>query len=298
MVILVVDNNICQKIDDIKTTLNNVVDQKVRDELIMKLNVLNGKWNEYRSFIDNNTFSNSIYKFIKYKNDIYCTTCKSPSVKFDKEFMYQCTFCGSMEVQNSSDVQILDQPEKIPNAHGCDYQEINHLDTIMSELEIHRSSYFVDKKIIALVRRYLKTVIIDFDTISYLDVLTSLHDLRYNTMYKHAIYIYHMITGNDIPKLSSSQRQSLYKMFNSVVLTWKKILPFDKSNLIVYKYILRKLFEILNLEQFFEFFPYSNNEVNIGTLDKYWYNICEDLGPPFEFKNSLQYKAFIKHIYD
>lgn len=243
-------------------------------------------YNEVLSIIRNSDQNDKTNGFIVKGNKIFCGYCGGSKVKSKNNHLLVCIDCKTVEevIINSgeeSDEAIDGKMIKKPSQ----YQKKSHFDTLMFHFEMKRS-YKVPKKIITMVNEYIKRSSLDPRTLWPRDIVDILKILKLNKYYTHYTYIYSRVTGNRVPVISENDKQKIYLLFNVVTKTWTKVIPVERSNFLNYKYTMRKILEILNLHEFYKFFPYPKNDEKLMELDYYWSLICDYHGDPIIFKPS------------
>lgn len=87
------------------------------------------------------------------------------------------------------------------------------------------------------------------------------------------IYLYSIITGNNIPKFSQAEELKMLKMFEQIHKPYNE-LKGDRKNFLGYDYILYKFLQMLKYKNFKDFIRLIKSNEKITDLDNIWKKIC------------------------
>ncbi|AGF85364.1 late transcription factor VLTF3-like protein [Moumouvirus goulette] len=65
------------------------------------------------------------------------------------------------------------------------------------------------------------------------------------------------------------------KMFKQIQKPFAVYCPKDRKNFLNYSYVLHKFCELLDLDEYINYFPLLKNNAKLLQHDKIWKNICE-----------------------
>ena len=92
--------------------------------------------------------------------------------------------------------------------------------------------------------------------------------LKLNKYYEHVSFIHSKITGKTPPRLTYTEENKLKLLFKKIDKSFIKFCPKDRSNFFNYNYLLHKLFKILHMEQYLEYFPLLKSEEKLTKQEK------------------------------
>lgn len=104
-----------------------------------------------------------------------------------------------------------------------------------------------------------------------------LKKLRLNNYYEHIPYILSQITGNPPPTISRDMEEKLKNMFKEIQKPFTKHCPKDRINFLSYSYVLHKMCQLLELDDFIKCFPLLKSRTKLKNQDEIWKKICQDL---------------------
>jgi hypothetical protein len=105
-----------------------------------------------------------------------------------------------------------------------------------------------------------------------------LQKLKLNSMYTHAKQI-----GNIIQQqmttltLSKEMDEKLQHMFKEIQPAFIKYCPEDRSNFLSYPYVLYKLCQLLEMDEFLPCFQLLKCRGKLYEQDKVWQKICKEM---------------------
>ena len=112
-------------------------------------------------------------------------------------------------------------------------------------------------------------------------VRTLLKKLKLQKYYIYIFQITSKLSGMAPPALTLVQEEKLLDMFQSIQDPFQKHCPPDRTNMLNYSYILRKLTQILGWYDLMDFFPLLKSRSKIHAQDMLWQKICKEANFPF-----------------
>ncbi len=112
-------------------------------------------------------------------------------------------------------------------------------------------------------------------------VRSILKKLRLQKYYNHVFAITANLSGKKPPQLTAVQEEKLLAMFQAIQGPFERHCPPDRTNMISYSYVLRKLVEILGWNHLIGYFPLLKSRQKVYNQDCIWRNICEEVGFPY-----------------
>jgi len=104
-----------------------------------------------------------------------------------------------------------------------------------------------------------------------------LKKLQLTQYYEHTTYIISKLSGIPPPTISRETEEKIRLMFRQIQPSFEKHCPKDRTNFLSYSYVLHKLFQLLELDDFVKYFPLLKSREKLKHQDKIWEKICDDL---------------------
>jgi hypothetical protein len=108
-----------------------------------------------------------------------------------------------------------------------------------------------------------------------------LKKLRLNRYYEHLVHLVSKLTGLNIPHLDPEIEERIRIMFKMVQPAFLKHAPKNRKNFLSYNYTLRKCIQLLERDEYMDFFPQLKSREKLFEQDKIWKKICDELNWQF-----------------
>lgn len=95
--------------------------------------------------------------------------------------------------------------------------------------------------------------------------------------YEHTTHIISKLSGTPPPTISRETEEKLRLMFRQIQMPFEKHCPPTRTNFLSYSYVLHKLCQLLELDDFIKCFPLLKSRDKLKQQDKIWELICEEL---------------------
>jgi hypothetical protein len=206
------------------------------------------------------------------------TLCKCGGTFYEYKEGNSCDKCG---ICTKESLFGLITPKEIERTgynitKKISYDKINHLNNILKRFQSQDST--VPKKVIDdVILEIKKNKIQDISTISIKDIKTFLKKLKYNKYYVNSIYILNTIKGTKSFCISQDLQNHIVKMFLQIEEPWQKYKDKDRKNHLSFFYILHKIFHMLNLPEYAEYFPLLKSTEKLRQHETIFKKIIEDL---------------------
>lgn len=223
-------------------------------------------------------------------NPDICRSCFNTLVKVYSQGFEVCGDCGN----------VVCNPEKVATCSTSSlggtvgssagtrrlttymYKRTNHFLDHLKRVQAKQSSS-VRPEIIATVENELrKERIHPGDAAITTTKIRSL--LKKLKLQKHYIYVFQItskLSGKAPPALTLVQEEKLLEMFQSIQGPFQKHCPPDRTNMLNYSFILRKLTQILGWYELMDFFPLLKSRSKVHAQDMLWKKICDEAHFPF-----------------
>lgn len=184
-----------------------------------------------------------------------------------------CTKCGLSEPIVVA-VDNFNYREQIQDSGTYAYKRINHLTEILSQLQAKESTD-IPQKVFDAIKRELKKRKINKDDLDIFKLRRVLKKLNYRKYYEHVPYILQIINGKQPPNFSRKDEMKIKMMFKAIQEPFAIYCPKNRKNFLSYSYVLHKFCELLDLDEYIDYFPLLKNNTKLLQHDKIWKNICK-----------------------
>lgn len=214
----------------------------------------------------------------------YCEKCHMERILVQSDGLYVCSKCGDAEnVLIESDVP--NYKDSVSEKPVYNYKRTNHLTEWLNQIQAKETTD-IPPKVYDSIRAELKrSRVKNIQNISNSDMKAVLKKLKLQQYYEHIPHIISKITGKHPPTLSREIEDKIKQMFKDTQEPFQKYCPKGRTNFLSYSYTLHKLFQILKLDEFTEYFQLLKSREKLRLQDELWKKICADLG--YEFYPSI-----------
>lgn len=228
-------------------------------------------FNNYMKIVNNRTIKND-----KKKISNICEKCGiEKNIKLiDKSLM--CVNCGIVE-------EVIMESEK-PNYKDnniewkvCLYKRGDHLSEILNQFQGKETTDIPNDIINNILKELKKIRFYDLKKLDRKILKKILKTLNYNKYYKHIPIIINKINGIQPPIISRDLEEKIKSRFKLIQEPFTKFKPEKRKNLISYNYILHKIFQLLDLDDFLKYFPLLKSQEKLYEQDLIWQKICNYL---------------------
>jgi len=213
-----------------------------------------------------------------------CEKCSIEMIFSANEAVFTCTRCGHQEfvLIDSDKPSYKDPPREI-----CyyAYKRINHFNEWLAQFQAKESTEIPKEVYDAILVELKKERILEFSALKPAKIREILKKLKYNKYYEHIFHIMNRLNGQNAPVMSREIEEKLRFMFREIQYSFQKHCPKGRSNFLSYSYVLYKLCELLELDEYLPCFPLLKNRDKLYVQDKIWQKICADLN--WEFIRSI-----------
>lgn len=201
-----------------------------------------------------------------------CPNCKKELTVSYRDGSLYCA-CGYMDNTLVSIEKInYKEPSQEKNISNA-YRRINHLTEIMSQFQANESTEIPEQVFIDVRKEYRKRKINKYQLDIFL-LRKLLKKLRYSKYYEHTPHILQIINGKVPPKFTKYHENKIKQMFRDIQKPFELFKPASRKNFLSYAYVLHKFCELLELDQYLDYFPLLKNINKLKQHDKMWKSIC------------------------
>ena len=230
-------------------------------------------YDKYRQVIDPNYVSFAEDEFELF--DI-CFHCHYEMVLNHNTGMLNCNNCGMTErIIVDSDKQSHKEPPKEMTSFS--YKRINHLNEILSQFQAKETTDIPDEVYDKILAELKKERI---DNMSHLtrdklrEILKKIDETDY---YEHIPYIINQLNGVPPPVISPEIEEIIRGLFLQLQHPFNTNRPDDRKNFLTYGYILYKIFQLLELDEYLCNFKFLKDRKKLYEQEQIWKAICREL---------------------
>jgi hypothetical protein len=297
---------ICTRIDELKKKIENIEEDKELNEYLLDFYSIISKNDSHDQSVNqkgqldtfiNSTVNNSrteIYneyiktfnpelKCVDLNNNIKmeCELCKNSTFKFESKSSSDiCTECGLVKNIVLNDENNPVYTENVEQVIVFNYKRDNHFQECLNQLQAKENTTIPPQIIKDLTFEFRKYNITNPKLFTTDLVKSYLKKLKYNKYYEHIPTIINEFCGLPAPKLTPELEQQLRIMFDEIQIPfekYRKIICPSRKNFLNYNYTFYKMCELLNKDEFLNFFPLLKSREKLYEHDLIWKGICTDL---------------------
>jgi len=214
----------------------------------------------------------------------FCPYCpnRPPLVVIDAEGAYACTSCGVSRDVISNDARFVPFGIQVTPMSESSYKRINHFNEYLTRFEARERTH-IPQEIIDMVETEMHKHRKDHKTLKVTDVRRYLQKLKLHEYYEHRVYICCAITGEEPPHLLPSDKARFRFMFCCIQDPYERCPATlnKRENFLGYSYALHKICELLQKDDFIEYFPLPKSNEVLRQYEKIWQWICNEVGWEF-----------------
>jgi hypothetical protein len=215
-------------------------------------------------------------KLIFNKNFNRCEDCNIEMTIYLSEGFQVCDKCGRQySVITESDKPSFKDPP--PEVSYFAYKRMNHFNECLSQFQGKESTEVPQEVLDKLFLEIKKERINNLALLKPLKIKEYLKKLKLNKYYEHIPQILHRITGIPPPNFSKQIEEKLRLMFKEIQSPFREECPKKRKNFLSYDYILYKFMELLEIDDYKEYFPLLKDRDKRYATDKVWKGICRRL---------------------
>ena len=213
-----------------------------------------------------------------------CNKCKIEKTIHTNDGYLICTSCGD------SDLILLENDKQTYRdsnieSKACAYKRANHLSEILNQFQAKESTE-IDEEVYNKIKDELKIQrIYDYKTLEHKSMKKILKKLKLNKYYEHIHHIINNLNGMPPPTMTREQEENIKKMFKEIQKPFTIYRPKKRKNFLNYNYIIHKICELLEYDEFLPFFPLLKSRINLEEQDLVWEQICKYKN--YEFIHSI-----------
>lgn len=196
-----------------------------------------------------------------------CEGCKSSNVVFDAEQSSVICHDCALTIYKAN-CSLVGNDDEISYATYT-YKRINHFLEWITPFESSEIQY-IPPNILQDIRSKLNGRSID-------DIKRVLKRKEFKDFKELYVDIFCVLHKREKPMLSSTDRHVLEKMFNDIQIPFTEVCPKNRKNFLSYPYVVYKLLQLLNLNEFIPFISLLKSKNKIMVQENIFRDICKKL---------------------
>jgi hypothetical protein len=206
-----------------------------------------------------------------------CPVCDVEMTFYQNEALLGCPRCGHEEfiLVDSEKPSYKDPPREITYFA---YKKINHFNEWLAQFQAKENTDIPQDIIESVMRELRKERISDPKKIKKEKVREILQKLKLAKWYDHVQQIknriQHQMTNLT---LSKEMEEKLQYLFKEIQPAFIKYCPANRSNFLSYPYVLYKLCQLLEMDEFLPCFQLLKSREKLYQQDQVWKQICEEM---------------------
>jgi predicted nucleic acid-binding Zn-ribbon protein len=214
-----------------------------------------------------------------------CPTCGIEMTFHQNEALLGCVNCGHEEfiLIDSEKPSYKDPPREITYFA---YKKINHFNEWLAQFQAKENTDIPQDVVEAVMRELKKERISDPKKVKKEKIREILQKLKFSKMYDHVQQIKNRIQQQmTMLTLSKEMEEKLQHMFKEIQPAFIKYCPTNRSNFLSYPYVLYKLCQLLEMDEFLPCFQLLKSREKLYQQDQVWQKICQEMR--WEFIRSI-----------
>ena len=210
-----------------------------------------------------------------------CPVCSLELIFYQNEATLSCPGCGHEEfiLIDSEKPSYKDPPREITYFA---YKKANHFNEWLAQFQAKENTDIPADVIEAVLSELRKERITDPKKIKNPKILEILRKLKLSKMYDHVQQIKNRIQQQMTSlTLSKEVEEKLQHMFKEIQPAFIKFCPKGRSNFLSYPYVLYKMCQLLEMDEFLPCFQLLKSREKLYQQDQVWQKICSELGWQF-----------------
>lgn len=206
-----------------------------------------------------------------------CPSCAVEMTLFQTEATLCCPSCGYEEfiLIDSEKPSYKDPPREITYFA---YKKINHFNEWLAQFQAKENTDIPQDVIEAIMGELRKQRISDPKKIKAEKIREILQKLKFSKMYDHVQQIKNLIQNQMTNlTLSKEMEEKLQHMFKEIQPAFIKYCPKGRSNFLSYPYVLYKMCQLLEMDEFLPCFQLLKSREKLYQQDQVWQKICAEM---------------------
>lgn len=267
--------NILDYLSKSDNTTNNNNNEEPKKEIEITITNKATLLNNYMKVINNISVDRDKKDKLK-----LCSECGIEKTVLQSEGLCVCTKCGEAE-SIVIESEIPSHNDTVVEKVHYPYKRANHLSEWLNQFQAKESTDIPEEVMNSIKNELKKKRITNKNKITIKMVKNILKKLKISEYYEHTVYIVSKLTGQQPPSLSRETEEKIKYMFKQIQEPFMRHCPQSRINFLSYSFVLRKIFRILGLDEYIQYFELLKSKEKLRAQEIIWEKICLDLGWPF-----------------
>jgi hypothetical protein len=207
-----------------------------------------------------------------------CFSCGGEIVPITNEGMTVCKKCG-IQLPYIIDQNQHSGKEPPKEVSFYAYKRINHFREILAQVQ-GKETTTVSDEVIDNIKNQMRKERITLEQMTNEKTKMILKNLGYNKYYEHIPFIKEKL-GIKPPVMPVELEQKLCNLFLEIQKPYAKFCPDERVNFLNYYYVLYKMCELLEADEYLDHFYMLKDPVKRMEQDEIWKKICKELNWEF-----------------
>lgn len=189
-----------------------------------------------------------------------------------------CDSCGLIIASSiSEELTYREEQETSEKIVNYSYKRENHFNEWLSQFQAQEMTTIPQEVMDQLRTELKKMKIKKLEEITHAKIRSLLKKLRLNKYYEHVPYITNILNGIKAPSMPQALEERLRIMFKDIQKPFDDNCPEDRKNFLSYSYVLYKFCELLEEDEYLQYFPLLKSKSKLYAQDQIWKKICDTL---------------------
>ena len=229
--------------------------------------------NNYMCLTDDRYINN-----IDYLNEDvdYCSDCNLEKIYYPSEGIIVCPSCAHREkILLDSDKPSYKEPPREISYFA--YKRINHFNEWLAQFQAKESTDIPKSVYDKIKAEIKKESYLNKSNLKINKIREILNKINLSKYYEHVPHIINRLSGNPAPIISRETEDKLRMMFKEIQAPWIRYCPNNRSNFLSYSYVLYKFLQLLEFDEYLDYFNLLKSREKLAEADKIWKLICHEL---------------------
>nr|QFG73729.1 MAG: VLTF3-like protein [Megaviridae environmental sample] len=231
--------------------------------------------NTYLDAIDENPNSSTRQNFMN------CEDCNLEMMLDKTNSMFVCLECGIIENLSSFGEGKNNTSSTSDITKFSIYQRKNHFREWLNQLQARETTDIPDEVYDMIILELDKMRFVNLANLSPAIMRKILKKLNLSKYYENIFYIINKLNKLPPPTLTREQEDNLISMFKQIEEPFQLFKSAKRKNILRYSYLLFKMCELLEYDEFLWCFKLLKNRNKLIQQDEIWKKICEHNGWEF-----------------
>jgi hypothetical protein len=161
------------------------------------------------------------------------------------------------------------------------YKRVNHLNECLNQVQGKETTDIPEEVYDRILLEVKKQKINNMAKLTSKSIKEILKKLRLSKYYEHKAHIINRLNGVPMPQLPPYLEDRVRQMFCQIQAPFLKHAPKHRKNFLSYYYCLNKMMQLLEEDQYLDYFPLLKSREKLHQQDVIWQKMCADLGWDF-----------------